>query len=256
MDIKIKRFYKKIPNFNKSKINKDFDSIDDLLKILEITINGKSIKLIHTPIDMAFKTRLSAIIYQNNTRAYYLLKGIVNELNTDNLPGALPIIRAFYELMIQLGYLANQITNHNEYSYLLSNPLYKVLFGNRNEGAGELSLGKVESISIMTMIKQAEKVLNSINPEKVNNEEILTNFYATLSNQCHPNYSSNMFYTYFDNQGNLISIKDIGEDMHSIKSLTYPFYMGPLTTAVILYKLFIEKIGIDPKVEQTFLKEF
>ncbi|MBU0976710.1 MAG: hypothetical protein ABIE03_01725 [Patescibacteria group bacterium] len=251
MSIRIKRFYDKIPNYDKSKIDNDFDNIDDLLIRLEGSIDNKDIKIVHQPIEDAFKSRLTIILYQNNLRAFYLLTGIVTELNADNLPAALPLIRAFYELMIQLGYLCSQILNHNDLNYLLSELFHKVFLGNRNEGAGVLALGKVETISIMTMLSHAEKVFNSIDPEGTKDKQILTNYYADLSNKCHPNFNSNMFFTSLDEKGELLGLDDIGENMSSVKALVYHEYMSPLLSAIDHYKLYMDKINADPKVVTT-----
>lgn len=248
MSNQIKRFYNKIPNYDKRKIDGDFDNIDDLLKELESSIDNKDIQVVHEPIEDAFKSRLTVILYQNNLRAFYLLTGIVTELNVDNLPAALPLIRSFYELMIQLGYLCSQILNHDDLNYLLSEPLHKVFLGNRNDGAGVLAIGKVETISIMTMLEHAEKVFNSINPKDTENTQILASYYADLSNKSHPNFNSNMFFTSLDQNGKLKRLEDIGENMSSIKALVYQEYMNPLISAISLYKLYMDKINEDPKV--------
>ena len=258
MPLKINRFYK--PNCEaKEKIafDEDFDNLDDFLDMLFNDIRDPQLDFKQEPIEEAFRTRLELILFQNKFRTYYLIEGIVSGLNNNNLPAVIPLIRAFLELVAQLGYIYWQISRHNDYVYLMDEPLLKISLGNRNDGTGPFSLGHVTSVNIMTMFEQANKAWNLIKEDNSQGEgsdensgEELLHLYADLSNQSHPNYISNMFYSSIDTDGKVKTLKDVGQDMESIKPLVYGFYFSPLSVGIGLYHLFMGRIYEDPKVQR------
>lgn len=246
----ITRFYDKVtPSKSKKEIDEDFDLIEELYNQLKEDVKEHHIELVHTPIEEAFKCRLQIILFQNKYRAFYLLKGMITELNANNLPAVIPLVRTFFELMVQLGYLCLEIVNSDDLKYLMNEPMYKVYLGNKNEKAGKLAIGKVETINILTMIQHVDKYINSVGENKSDDKEIIMNTYSDMSNQSHPNYGSNMLYSSIDEEGTFKTLDDIGESMETVKALAYHFYMIPLLTGVAMYNLFMGKILDDVKVK-------
>lgn len=247
--MKLNRFYpKNLSSKSMAEIDVDFHHLEELYENLQSDIKNHQFEIIHTPIQEAFRIRLKIIIYQNQFRAYHLLRGIINELNNNNLPTTIPLVRTFLELTVQLGYLCIEIEKTDDYEHLMNDPMYKIYLGNKNDGAGDLSIGKVETVHILDMVRSVDKYLNRIGENK--KEETIMNFYSDLSNQSHPNYGSNMFYSTIDEDGIFRTLEDIDEDMESVKALAYYFYMPHLFCTIGLYNLFLGKIQEDSKVNQ------
>lgn len=229
---KIDRFYEKIPGSReKSKLDRDFDLVEDTLEKLRLEVEAKDVELLNDPLEAAFKSRVGIILFQNKLRAYHILRGIIGEMNNNNVPAVIPLVRTYLELAIQLGYILRQIDLH-DYEHLLKEPLMKLLLGNKNDKAGPFAIGRVESINILTMIPHAGKAWVGLGGESNHIEEV----YADLSNQSHPNYMSNMLYSTISEDGTYKTLDDIGEDMESLKGLAFPFYFDPLIISISFYR--------------------
>lgn len=256
MPTRLNRFYKDVNNIvEKAKFDEDFDNLEEFSVVLYSQIDPPELNFRQAPIEEAFRTRVEFILFQNKLRSYHLIEGIINELNNSNIPAVIPLIRAFWELVAQLGYIFWQLHSHVDFEYLLNDPLMRISLGNRNDGTGPFAIGNVTSINILTMVEKAQRAWLFIQEDSqddnsglVEDEVDITHLYADLSNQSHPNYISNMFYSSVGPDGIVQTLQDAGKDMESIKPLVYGFYMDPLMVGIGLYHLFLGRIYSDSRM--------
>ncbi len=256
MPTKIKRFYKDSKNKKeKASFNQDFNHLEEFSEILYSQIGTVPPELKRSPIKEALHTRVELVLFQNKYRSYYLIEGIICELNNDNIPAVIPLVRSFWELVSQLGYIYWQLHTNEDSEYLLREPLKRIYLGNRNDGTGPFSIGNISSVNVLTMVEKTEKSFNLIQKELSEQEASIIKddldiscVYADLSNQSHPNYVSNMFYSGITSSGHVKKLGDVGQDMNSIKPLLYGFYMSPLMVGVSLYHLFLSRIYNEPRM--------
>jgi hypothetical protein len=152
------------------------------------------IKLLHQPSDPNhvhawIQRTVSAIVL----RSLYLRNSFVDSINSRNGVGMFLPLKSWLESAAVLAYILDLLEKKLPQEDLL-NAICPIALGNR--GNGDLRVGTVDAINVMTMLEKADKYLTKLQASKMNGKDknnpgaFFKDFYDVVSNSSHPSFDA------------------------------------------------------------------
>lgn len=128
---------------------------------------------------------IQRIVSAGLLRSLYIRNGLVDSINTRNPMGMFLNLKALVEVVGLFASILDILESNLSKEELVSR-LEPYAIGNR--GKGELRIGEVDAVNVVTMLEKGNKYMNKISKEKGNT--FFTDYYDVASNPSHPSFDA------------------------------------------------------------------